>query len=210
MTTTQKTTTPWIRYKDEQPQEPGLYEWRVPSKSVPGMVLIVAANMRMRGAGFETVLSPEFDYWDGYRVLVQCDVQWRETLFMPQTYENTPAVLSIEGLDISPCSHCRKKPRIKAHQTSNMGGIVLNPCPWNLNTWRFSCCAWGETPRMDDPREIERIRRATRGSHAPDLLEAMLLALEYWADRQQRYKNRSPVWVQKARAAVARTTGEHP
>lgn len=35
-----------------------------------------------------------------------------------------------------------------------------------------------------------------------DLKEALLLALEYWADRQQRYKNRSPVWVQKARAAL--------
>ncbi|WP_341667380.1 hypothetical protein [Alcaligenes sp. SDU_A2] len=35
------------------------------------------------------------------------------------------------------------------------------------------------------------------------LKEALYLALEYWAHRQQRYKNRSPVWVQKARDALS-------
>lgn len=35
-----------------------------------------------------------------------------------------------------------------------------------------------------------------------DLRHAVKLALEYWARRQQRYKNRSPVWVNKARAAL--------
>ena len=35
------------------------------------------------------------------------------------------------------------------------------------------------------------------------LHEAGRLALEYWADRQQRYKNRAPVWVQQMRAAIA-------
>lgn len=35
------------------------------------------------------------------------------------------------------------------------------------------------------------------------LREALTLALEYWRDRQQRYKNRHPVWVEKANAALA-------
>jgi hypothetical protein len=43
---------------------------------------------------------------------------------------------------------------------------------------------------------------------APDLLNALGLALEYWADRQQRYRNRAPVWVQEARAAIAKATRE--
>lgn len=40
-------------------------------------------------------------------------------------------------------------------------------------------------------------------SEKATLVEALEMALEYWADRQQRYKNRSPVWVVKARAALA-------
>ena len=40
-----------------------------------------------------------------------------------------------------------------------------------------------------------------------ELLEALHLALEYWAHREQRYKNRSPVWVQKSREAIAKAGG---
>ena len=39
-----------------------------------------------------------------------------------------------------------------------------------------------------------------------ELLAALHLALEYWAHREQRYKNRSPVWVQKSRSAIAKAT----
>ena len=33
---------------------------------------------------------------------------------------------------------------------------------------------------------------------------ALRLALEYWAHRQQRYKNRAPAWVIAAREALAK------
>jgi BMFP domain-containing protein YqiC len=34
------------------------------------------------------------------------------------------------------------------------------------------------------------------------LEDALKLGLEYWAHRQQRYKNRSPIWVERAREAL--------
>ena len=37
-----------------------------------------------------------------------------------------------------------------------------------------------------------------------ELVEALELALEYWAHRQKRYKNRHPVWVGKAKTSLAR------
>ena len=49
-----------------------------------------------------------------------------------------------------------------------------------------------EMSRMMDERE--------------ELLKALNLALEYWSHRQQRYTNRSPVWVQDARALISLTT----
>lgn len=36
-----------------------------------------------------------------------------------------------------------------------------------------------------------------------ELVEALDLALEYWRDRQQRYKNRRPKWVVAAESALA-------
>lgn len=153
---------PWVRFNDAHPTEEGFYEWRVPSKALPGVVLIVAAKMRMRGAGFEYVLSPEFDYWDGYRVHVQCDVEWRNLSVKLKENQSSIVVLSIEGLEVSECSHCGQIPTIEAVDVSRYGGVAFSPNPWNLNTWRFTCCNWGSTPRMSDPREIERIRRLTR------------------------------------------------
>jgi len=39
---------------------------------------------------------------------------------------------------------------------------------------------------------------------AKDAIYAIKLALEYWQHRQQRYRNRAPVWVQEARAVLAK------
>lgn len=47
----------------------------------------------------------------------------------------------------------------------------------------------------------EYIKRSEASQAA--VVEAGNLALEYWAHRQQRYKNRHPIWVQKMRAALA-------
>lgn len=65
-----------------------------------------------------------------------------------------------------------------------------------------------------EPAPIEDIMTLTfaadtltqQESEIEALREALKLALEYWAHRQQRYKNRSPVWVKGARAALSTTT----
>ncbi|KVX04006.1 hypothetical protein ASL22_08505 [Alcaligenes faecalis] len=45
--------------------------------------------------------------------------------------------------------------------------------------------------------------RNAKAAEIEQLEEALYLALEYWTHRQQRYKNRTPAWVQKARAALS-------
>lgn len=63
----------------------------------------------------------------------------------------------------------------------------------------------------DDDRHIVNalgVDRAHLAAAAPDLYRALELALEYWGDRQQRYKNRAPAWVVSAREALAKARGE--
>lgn len=149
----------WKLYSEERPTAAGAYEWRVPSKAVPGAVLIVTAHMRMRGAGYTSILSPSFDYWDGYQVHVRAPVEWRANEALEPTKEYECKVLSVEGLEPCECIYCGRVPRFEAHQRYSDGGLMVSPAPWDLNAWRFVCCSWGSTPTMKDPREIERTRR---------------------------------------------------
>lgn len=52
-------------------------------------------------------------------------------------------------------------------------------------------------------RDEMKTQRDKAEQQRDKLLDALNLALEYWAHRQQRYKNRHPVWVQNARAIIA-------
>ena len=152
---------PWIDFAKDRPEK-GLVEWRIPSVAIPGMVVIVAAHMRVRGAGFVTVLSPIFDYWDGYRVHVPRGLQWRKAgLHDIRTCDEK--VIEIEGLDIAPCIYCGRVPSIKTYDQRS---------PHQSGAWRFQCCDWGNTPSMKDPREIEKVRRAAFSTAACYICES--------------------------------------
>jgi len=71
---------------------------------------------------------------------------------------------------------------------------------------------WRENSSLEEwfpftAKEMDRLRK-TDGrireieDHRNELASALKLALEYWEHRQQRYKNRSPVWVKEARNAL--------
>ncbi len=149
----------WTLYSERKPTQEIPYEWRVPSATVPGMTLIVAAYMRTRWAGYSEALSPVFDYWDGYCLHVQAPVEWRETAEHGELKRHDVKVISVEGLEPCACIYCGKVPTLKAEARARDGGLWCSPPPWQLNSWRFVCCAWGSTPWLDDPRAIEVRRR---------------------------------------------------
>ena len=62
-----------------------------------------------------------------------------------------------------------------------------------------------KTPRQAAAEQIGEI--VALKAQRDELIGALHLALEYWAHREQRYKNRSPVWVQKSREAIAKAGG---
>jgi hypothetical protein len=78
---------------------------------------------------------------------------------------------------------------------------VIEPLPkvLELDSWKFA----------NEAYEL-RVEHTRLKAINAELLAAMNLALEYWSHRQQRYKNRHPVWVQAARAAIAAAEGRTP
>lgn len=149
----------WITYADDHPKTAGAYEWRVPSKTLPGEIVIVAAHMRERGAGYRDVLSPVFDWWDGYRVHVPEGLQWRETNEHKGIEKYKQKLLGLEGLTHCACLYCGKVPSLHAVQGGGNGGVVVGGAPQNLNVWWLECCTWGKTPHLANPRDIEAMRR---------------------------------------------------
>lgn len=149
----------WTLYREKRPESAGVYEWRLLSAAVPELVLIVAAHMRWRGAGAKNVLSPVFDYWDGYRVSVPPFAEWRATTDHQGIKSHEQIVVAIEGLEPGACIYCGKRPEIKGFWKTSRG-IVVCAEPWRWNSWRFRCCEWGNTPSRSDPRDLEVTRRA--------------------------------------------------
>jgi hypothetical protein len=150
----------WTDYSKEKPPQAGVYEWRMPSATVDGMAVIVAAHMRKRGAGHTDVISPVFDYWDGYRVYVPTGLQWRSTDGHSELKPHSVKLIGVDGLDFCECIYCGKKPTLVACQGASGGGVIVGASPHRYNSWWISCCSWGGSPHLTDPREIERTRIA--------------------------------------------------
>lgn len=149
---------PWADYSVIKPSKAGPYEWQVPSVSCKGMIVRVLANFRERGAGYTTALSPEFDYWDGYRLHVPEGTMWRAAQPGTTLGRYRQELICVEGLELSPCPFCRSTPRLKGVQKQGRG--IISADAHTFNSWWLECCSWAKTPHFDDPRRLEAARRS--------------------------------------------------
>jgi hypothetical protein len=154
---------PWIRYAERRPDSAGVYEWRVPSKAVPGLIVTFFAHMRQRGAGHKDVISPAFDRWDGYNVNVPAGTEWRDAVGAPETKGHQFTSVGVEGIDLAPCPFCKKRPRWVAVEQSRDGGMFIASKPHEYNSWWLECCNWARTPHYPDPRDLAAARAALAG-----------------------------------------------
>lgn len=143
---------PWIDYVTQRPKTVGMYQWRVSSVAVPGLIVLVTDTFRVRGAGYASTTSPNFDHWDGCQVHVPSGLRWREMLKGDPRYD-------VEGIVLAPCPYCRVVPTWSAMQ-QGVYGTTINPHPQHLNKWSARCCEWGSTPWRPDPRQIAATRDA--------------------------------------------------
>ncbi len=142
-------------YRDDKPPAPGWYVWRLPHKRIEGLAIVFLAEYRWRGAGFEDVLSPSFDYWNGYRVLLpKGSIEWA-----PHDDGERPKsgreVLSLIGVEKnSPCPFCKAVP------TWMYSGRYIGSGPTDTNYWYLECCDWfnGFGTRMNNPIKLSEKR----------------------------------------------------
>lgn len=132
----------WIKYSEQKPENEGAYLWRMDSETVKGEKVIARKEMRSRGAGYQSVLSPEFDYWDGYRLHVPSSLEWMED-------DETKPEIAFTGCEnISECPFCKEPPTLNAYSN------FISPKPQSLSRFTLKCCAWNGSPTYDDPREL--------------------------------------------------------
>lgn len=159
--------TGFTRWAIEQPTKEGPYLWRMPSTGVPGLTVEFVAWMRERGAGYKLVISPAFDYWDGYSVHVPANVSWAPTSIACKSHEY---VAISAGIDPIVCPYCDCKPTLRGALNLNFGGGThYGAKPYEWNTWWFECCGWmkGLTgPHRSDPRELNSVRNEKLRSFA--------------------------------------------
>jgi hypothetical protein len=146
----------WTKYSERKPETEGAYRWRLQSKYAKGLTVEFVACMRSRWAGYNTQVSPSFDYWDGYKLLVPVETEWAPTEVTCKSYETVGLVLP--GVELLPCPFCRIVPFWKGCARGRDGGIFVGSAPHQYNSWWLECCGWTKTPHLEDPRELARRR----------------------------------------------------
>lgn len=158
---TEKTwTKAWV---DGLPKTEGAYAWRIPHATLKGLTIEFMGWMRNRMIWTDDVLSPSFDYWDGYRLHVPKGIEWREldedekaSAPKRNTYSDPIPV----GLVVEPCPFCSAVPTFDAVETGGCRGVSIGASPHGYDTWWLKCCEWVKGPRMRDPRELVAKRSA--------------------------------------------------
>jgi hypothetical protein len=147
-------------YAVEKPPAEGIYEWRVPSVGVSGLVVRSLAHHRRRGAGHQDAISPEFDYWDGYSLHVPTGTQWREPPEGAELGRYEQRFICAEGIGLDLCPFCKNTPKLKGYVRASDGGAVITGDAHRINSWWLECCAWAKSPHYPDPRILAETRRA--------------------------------------------------
>jgi hypothetical protein len=167
----------WRSYADEKPESAGWFEWSLPWRKSEDIRIRFVAENRKRTAGFKDIISPSFDHWDGYRVLLPDGLLWRD--HERQDYEAygnySVALVGVE--DVAPCPFCGGKPNLRGIRKSMSGGVIMPSYPHEWNTWYLKCCRWIHGPHFSSPVAVttewnDRLKAARSASEEAQRSEA--------------------------------------
>lgn len=148
-----KTEESWIPWSVKQPENPGMYWWRLQSAVLPELTLIFAASLKTCNG----VTVPPFYHWNEWKAVVP-PCEWKPAPEVPVSSHGEYS-LSIENLEFQRCPFCGKIPTLNGYRWAADGGVIITASPQDYNCWWLQCCEWAGSPKYEDPRELERIRR---------------------------------------------------
>ena len=145
----------WIKFAERRPAAKGHYRWRVPSAALEGRRISFIAQNRARGAGLERVISPEFDYWDGWNLNYPSGLEWLEIAPDAKTDKTYYTEIEIEGIELAPCPFCKRAPE---------WGVRISARIWERGDWQLKCCSWAAIHYgISDPIAYAAKRNAALG-----------------------------------------------
>lgn len=140
-------------FRKKPPPCEGLYVWRLPHKIKKDLTLIFLAKYRERNAGYNTVVSPEFDYWDGLNLLLpEGPIEWAE--YDGEELEFRSEILDVVDVKNDPCPFCKKVPQWNYYTPLVTAG------PIDAISFSLNCCQFAGFVRMEDPALLSETRNA--------------------------------------------------
>ena len=167
----------WRSYAEDPPATAGVYRWRVKSRTLKDSFVTFDAHMRKRWASYQEALSPSFDHWDGYRIIVPDGMEWGEASDATLK-DHCFGQVAVENLDIAACPFCARTPQLHG-VVRYANGVAIGGEPFNYNTWWLECCEWARTPHVDNLLKMVADRNAKLSAlHRPAVSVERLRALQ--------------------------------
>lgn len=130
------------------PKEEGLYIWKT---KIGENEVLFPAVMRYRSILDDRILSPKFDYWTGYQIVIpDIPLEWSEyngEFGYTEDQEIPPnldrlKILKIVGKSLNACPFCKKEPNILYHYNADI--------PQRNSNFEINCCSWIKSQSFKD------------------------------------------------------------
>lgn len=141
------------------PKEPGRYRWEANHMSITGLRLSwVDDTHEWREYHLPSFVQPSyFRSEHDTEILQGMKLTW-------EPVEGDEAYVVIGHPIQHECPYCGKLPTL--HGVRNTGKFVVAGSPYTQNSFWLKCCAWGNSPHVEDPRPLISKRTEVLGREA--------------------------------------------
>lgn len=151
----------WIRYSEQAPDSPGVYWFRGLNSRIEGLEVTFPVKVKklefVTRGDLQPILIPEIAFWE-YKEYIMPECSWFTQPCAKTGSKYSFAPVFVKGISFARCPYCGKVPQL-IYRPYYSGRYIYGTNPLAARRWALRCCAWGNSPTISDPFELERIRR---------------------------------------------------